>query len=456
MPNVVNAKQLTFAIANSDPSQAILIRGPHGIGKSAMVKAAAMETNREFLDIRLGQMTEGDLLGIPFIHGDGSTHTTVPSWYQKAMDAPCVLFFDELNRALPTVMQGVFQIILDRAVQSFELHSGTLVVSAINNGSEYAVSEMDPALLDRFAVFDFKPTTAEFLEYAESRFDTDVYSFMVNNATALFEHHDIGDIAATPRSWEMADKVVKKLDVPPSFMLSSFLGQTLGEQLAVYLAEKKSKHKKVKQTKTVEYGEWKELKNQWHSKYEKEFEGDFEQFLIKRQQEINTLLKSMSIDNMLLLLDTAVIQAEKLTQSYVNDKGNEKIAAEFYSCMDDIRSILVAQDLKDGEIPMEINSKENKKTVNLFGETEKKPIKSGLFTEGFILSDDNDRVIQSPKKWLLPWGSVMAYYDKVKTWGDSDNVQYCLNISGLHRIRHMCEEDGQVDIIDLVDKSLKK
>lgn len=207
----------------------ILMRGNHGIGKSKLAKLigelrASKELDgieREFIDIRLSQMTDGDMLGLPSTDGK-VTRWNPMEWFQKACTKPCTLCLDELNRATGEVMQASFQIILDRELAGMKLHKDTIVISAINTASQYSVNEVDPALLDRFFVCDLVPTPKDWLNWAETKNESKlikqnvhpiIVDFIRGNEAWLDTPKDLADptdVAPSRRSWEfVSDALVK-------------------------------------------------------------------------------------------------------------------------------------------------------------------------------------------------------------------------------------------------------
>lgn len=146
------------------------ITGAHGIGKSSIVKKLARQINLPLIDRRLGQMTEGDMIGLPKVDGEVTRFLPV-DFIKQASDKACLLFFDEANRATREVLQSLFQISLDYELNGVKLHPGTRIIIAANEGSQYGVTRIDPALKDRFWKIVLEPTQEEFLEWAK---DTDV------------------------------------------------------------------------------------------------------------------------------------------------------------------------------------------------------------------------------------------------------------------------------------------
>jgi hypothetical protein len=144
---------------------------------------------------RLSQMTEGDMIGLPFMDvrpsGEHATAYKPVDWLVNASDFPVVLFLDERNRALEQVKQAVFQIADSKAYYSLLLHEGTRVIVAENVGDEYTVQQQDPAEISRTATVELDPTPAEWIKYAESiGVDQSLIEFIRQNEQFL-EHKGV-------------------------------------------------------------------------------------------------------------------------------------------------------------------------------------------------------------------------------------------------------------------------
>lgn len=203
-------------------NDAILLRGPHGIGKSAVPAEVAKRTGKRLLDIRLSLFTEGDLIGIPDherIKTTGVTSFAPPDWLHTACTEPCVLFLDEINRATPGVQNSAFQLVLDREVKGWRLHPETLVFAAINDSPEYNVNEMDPALLDRFVTYDLVPTHKDWLVWATAEgIDDLVVDFIRQHPEHLRPTKSVepGSITPTQRSWARLARTLVTAGMAPS------------------------------------------------------------------------------------------------------------------------------------------------------------------------------------------------------------------------------------------------
>lgn len=171
----------------------VLLRGRHGIGKSQVVFQLGKALNLPVIDRRCSQMTEGDLLGLPKQSSGDVTEWCPPKWFKTACTEPVILFLDEVDRATLEVRQGIFELCDSRKLAGHVLHPNTLVFACVNgggdHGDQYQVGEMDPAELDRWTVFDLKPTTEDWLEWANGKVIGLVWDF-INDNHAHLEHND--------------------------------------------------------------------------------------------------------------------------------------------------------------------------------------------------------------------------------------------------------------------------
>ena len=183
----------------------LMLRGRHGVGKSELVYQVAADLDLPVVERRASQMTEGDLVGLPKTDGE-VTSFCPPDWLADACSRPVLLFLDEVDRAIPEVRQGIFELTDSRKIFGNYLHPDTVVVAAVNggeHGSQYQVNEMDPAELDRYTVFDVEPSVQDWLSWANDTCDPMVVDFIRNNTEHL-EHNDDPEpnkVYPSRRSW---------------------------------------------------------------------------------------------------------------------------------------------------------------------------------------------------------------------------------------------------------------
>jgi len=178
-PVIVSARQLEEILegyfdAGWRLNYAIKVLGHPGVGKSAIVKAVAERKGMHFIDTRLAFKENIDLGGYPVPDHEARRMIYfrprfIPPERVPDGAAGIVWFLDESNRAHPTVIQTLFQIITERTCGEHALPERTAIVLAGNLGEEDSttITNFDDAALDgRLAVFQLRPAAAEWLPWA--------------------------------------------------------------------------------------------------------------------------------------------------------------------------------------------------------------------------------------------------------------------------------------------------
>ena len=181
--------------------------GKHGIGKSEIITRHFEDQGIPVIALFLGQMSDpGDLIGLPNKdEATGKTEFMPPYWFPTD-DKPVVLFLDEMNRARPEILQSVMDLSLNRKLAGRSLPAGSRVIAAVNDGEEYQLTDLDPALVSRFNVYFFSPTVGEWLFWAKQHgIDQRVVTFIEEHPDELEKNVDInkGTFDKTPdrRAW---------------------------------------------------------------------------------------------------------------------------------------------------------------------------------------------------------------------------------------------------------------
>ena len=229
----VNAKQLEFILDNTPSEQNIMLVGKHGIGKSRILEEYFADKNAKVVTLFLGQMSDpGDLIGLPEKdEKTGKTDFMLPYWFPTD-GQPVVLFLDELNRARPEVLQTIMDLTLNRKLAGKSLPKGSRIISAVNNGNEYQLTDLDPALVSRFNIYEFAPTVEDWLEWArKNQIDSRIVSFIDENPEFLDsdEISSSDNLERNPdrRSWERVSKIIQKFEVLDSVhqpLISGIIG----------------------------------------------------------------------------------------------------------------------------------------------------------------------------------------------------------------------------------------
>ena len=212
----INANELKKILDMTPESQNILLAGKHGIGKSQILTNYYKKTGIKVIPLFLGQMSDpGDLIGLPYKNETtGKTEFMPPYWFPTD-GTPIVLFLDELNRARPEVLQTIMDLALNKTLAGKSLPKGSRIISAVNTGDESQLTDLDPALVSRFNVFEFMPSVPEWLLWAEkSGIDERIISFVSQNPDyldgAALRKEDMG-LEKTPdrRGWERISDIIK-------------------------------------------------------------------------------------------------------------------------------------------------------------------------------------------------------------------------------------------------------
>ena len=145
----------------------LMMWGPTSSGKSSVVKVLGKELGMRVVDFRLSQTDAGELLGMPYtedVKGERTMKYAAPEWWPKP-DEKVIIFLDELNRARTDLINSAFQLALDYEVGTRKLPPGCMVISACNPSTDYAVNELDPAMLNRFVNIETVLDVLEFETY---------------------------------------------------------------------------------------------------------------------------------------------------------------------------------------------------------------------------------------------------------------------------------------------------
>lgn len=201
--------------ADGQVNYAVKIVGHPGIGKSSMVRQAAERKNRYFIDTRLAFKENIDLGGYPVPDHEHRRMVyyrprfippeTVPEGFDGI-----VWFLDEANRAHPTVIQTLFQVITEGRCGEHLLPEKTVIVIAGNLGEEdhTHITDFDDSALDgRLAIFHLKPAAAHWLDWARG---SGVHPSVVRYISRYPERlWDAAAIHPNPRGWHQVSQALR-------------------------------------------------------------------------------------------------------------------------------------------------------------------------------------------------------------------------------------------------------
>lgn len=245
MANInITTTELLSLLDITPTDQNLMLVGNHGIGKSEILTEYFSGKGMKVVPLFLGQMSDpGDLIGIPNRNDTtGKTEFMPPYWFP--LDGkPVVLFLDELNRARPEVLQTIMDLALNRTLAGRKLPDGSRIISAVNAGDQYQLTDLDPALVSRFNVVTFRPTVQEWLLWAEKvGVDARVRDFIRENPMWLDKNPDAKEGADTGldktpdrRGWKRVSDILKTAgDISP--IVTKAIAAIVGPKAASALA----------------------------------------------------------------------------------------------------------------------------------------------------------------------------------------------------------------------------
>lgn len=225
---------------------AIMIWGPPGVSKSACVNQLAERvgklTNKQTFvhDVRLININPIDLRGIPskvtitqkikkpvksgdkIIYKQIDEQVDVARWLRPEIfqmddsdDVINFLFLDEITAAPQSVQAAAYQLTLDRKVGEHKLPDNVFVLCCGNRISDRAIaSKLSTALANRLLHIEFYPDIDDWKKWAlNNNIDMRIVGFLNWKPELLFKFDPTSDDIAfpTPRTWEMASNILKKV-----------------------------------------------------------------------------------------------------------------------------------------------------------------------------------------------------------------------------------------------------
>lgn len=214
----------------------VFLHGPSSEGKSARVK----QIDPECEIIYLRNATPDSLNGRSvYNQSTGEMIDIPPTWFKK-VQAKCqkepdklhVVFFDELNNALPSIQGMAFNIVLDREVNGiWRLPDNARIVAAGNDMQDSLVAQQLAApFFNRFAHVYINTTTEKWLKWArENKIHPAIYAYIAcKKGEPLRSKYDGEKPNADPRKWEMASKLLYAVGRPE--MLRALIGEDITEE----------------------------------------------------------------------------------------------------------------------------------------------------------------------------------------------------------------------------------
>ncbi len=226
-----------YALVRQRP---ILLMGPPGIGKTAIMEQVAEENQVGLVSYTITHHTRQSAIGLPRIREkiyDGKPMSVTEYTMSEIIDSvyACmertgkkegILFIDEINCASETLAPTMLQFLQNKTFGSHKVPDGWMIVAA-GNPPEYnkSVREFDIVTLDRVRKIDIEADSDIWMEYAwKHHVHGAILSYLNIKKEDFYQVENTvdGKFFVTARGWEDLSELLKsyeRLNIPISDQL---------------------------------------------------------------------------------------------------------------------------------------------------------------------------------------------------------------------------------------------
>ena len=240
--------EIGFPLVPLRQQRPILLIGPPGIGKTAIMEQIAEECGVGLVAYTMTHHTRQSAMGLPEIctrEIEGKTvHTTeytmseiIASIYdcmEQTGKKRGILFLDEINCVSETLAPVMLQLLQDKKFGNQHIPDDWLIVAA-GNPPEYnkSVREFDVATLDRVRKIEVVPELSVWLSYAEkNQIHGAVTTYLMAHSDHFYSVSQEADEKrfVTARGWEDLSAVLKSYEILHFPVDEALIGQYLQEE----------------------------------------------------------------------------------------------------------------------------------------------------------------------------------------------------------------------------------
>ncbi len=256
----------------------LMLLGPPGLGKTAIVSQIAAEMNIGFVSYTITHHTRQSAIGLPMISTrsfNGAEYSVteytmseiVASVYDAMEKQGCtegILFIDEINCVSETLTPAMLDLLQNKRFGPHIIPDGWILVAA-GNPPEFNSSArtFDIATMDRIRVIDVEPDTDIWLKYAVNNGIHDAVSYYLKIKPQNLLHIERtvgGHFFVTPRAWEDLSVILNEydragIDVDATLISQYIRDPDISSEFARYLDFHKKYNKDRDISKILETGE---------------------------------------------------------------------------------------------------------------------------------------------------------------------------------------------------------
>lgn len=214
----------------------VMLSGPPGIGKTAVIAAAAAVAHKEVRVLALPTCEAVDLRGMPFIEGG------VTRWgFPLPRDGTGVLVLDEVSSAAPDVQVAAHHVVWAEEGSDMSVGAGWHIVLTGNRSVDKTLHRpLSGPMRNRLMLLDVAPNALQWADWAQGAGLNPLVTAFIRWAPDSLTVEEAPSEGAfpSPRSWARVSRDVLPLAIGPVVereLLTGTIGQAATVKFCAYL-----------------------------------------------------------------------------------------------------------------------------------------------------------------------------------------------------------------------------
>ena len=239
--------KMQLKVGNYTP---VILLGKSGIGKTESIMGLAKELGIGFIELRLGNYQESDLIGLPDIRDNKTVHIIADIFPDSNDEGQGILFLDEVTSSSKGMRTACYQLMdKSRSLGQYKLPKNWMIVACGNgpdDGGDFR--GMEAALLSRGMCWRIEPNLESWKKWAvKAGVHPTVVAFLSFRPNMLhcMNIDNPHDMIACPRNWvalstqltnmeQMYPNGVITDDMDLEYSASGCVGENVGPAFAAF------------------------------------------------------------------------------------------------------------------------------------------------------------------------------------------------------------------------------